>query len=160
MPNNLQPAALDPVDRLILAKLDEDARIPNNALAEAVGIAPSTCHARVRALRANGVIRGFHADLDLGAIGLAVQAMISVRLHAHTRGQMDAFLAKAPLMPGVIAVYFMSGTDDYVIHVALPSADVLRDFVLDLSSEPAVQHTNTSLIFESRRGKAIPTQRT
>ncbi len=54
----------------------------------------------------------------------------------------------------------MSGTDDYVIHVALPSADVLRDFVLDLSSEPAVQHTNTSLIFESRRGKAIPTQRT
>ncbi len=102
MPNNLQPAALDPVDRLILAKLDEDARIPNNALAEAVGIAPSTCHARVRALRANGVIRGFHADLDLGAIGLAVQAMISVRLHAHTRGQMDAFLAKAPLMPGVI----------------------------------------------------------
>ncbi len=156
MPNNLQSVALDPVDRLILAKLGEDARIPNNALAVAVGVAPSTCHTRVRGLRARGVIRGFHADLDLGAIGLAVQAMISVRLHAHTRGQMDAFLTKAPELPGVIAVYFMSGTDDYVIHVALPSADALRDFVLDLSSEPAVQHTNTSLIFESRRGKAIP----
>lgn len=160
MPNNLQPPALDPVDRLILAKLGEDARIPNNALAEAVGIAPSTCHARLRSLRARGVIRGFHADLDFTAVGLPVQAMISVRLHAHTRGQMDAFLSKIPELPGVIAVYFMSGTDDYVIHVATPSAGALRDFVLDhLSSEPAVQHTNTSLIFDYRRGKAIPSQR-
>ncbi|WP_163505732.1 Lrp/AsnC family transcriptional regulator [Fodinicola acaciae] len=160
MPNNLQQSGLDPVDRLILAKLGEDARIPNNALAEAVGIAPSTCHARLRSLRARGVIRGFHADLDFNAVGLPVQAMISVRLHAHTRGQMDAFLSKMPELPGVIAVYFMSGADDYVIHVAMPSAQALRDFVLDhLSSEPAVQHTNTSLIFDYRRGKAIPSQR-
>jgi DNA-binding Lrp family transcriptional regulator len=160
VPNNLRDAALDPVDRLILAKLGEDARIPNNALAEAVGVAPSTCHARVRALRDRGVIRGFHAELDLGAIGLGVQAMISVRLHAHTRGQMDAFLSKMPGLPGVIAVYFMSGIDDYVIHLAAPNADALRDFVLDhLSSEPAVQHTNTSLVFDSRRGNSIPVQR-
>lgn len=78
---------LDDVDRRILALLNADARMPNSALAEAVGIAPSTCHGRVRRLQDIGVIRGFHADIDPAAIGLPLQAMISVSLQAGARGK-------------------------------------------------------------------------
>lgn len=149
-----QPAGLDRVDEAILVHLATNARMPNNALADAVGIAPSTCLARVRSLQDRGVIRGYHADIDLAAIGLPLQAMVSVRLQAHTREQMDTFLNTLPRVPGVVAAYFMGGSDDYVIQVAMPSADALREFVLDhLSSNPAVQHTQTSLIFDQRAGR-------
>src|SRR5262244_3087721 len=66
--------------RRILILLHRDARMPNSALADAVGIAPSTCHGRVRRLHELGVIRGFYADIDPAAIGLSLQAMISVSL--------------------------------------------------------------------------------
>ena len=81
-PNNLR-RPLDPVDRAILHELAVDARVPNNALAERVGVAPSTCLARVRALRQSGVIRGFHADIAPAALGRDLEAMIAVRLAAH-----------------------------------------------------------------------------
>jgi len=76
VPNFLQ---LDAVDQAILEILSGDARITNNALAERVGVAPSTCLARVKALRESGVLRGFHAEIDLGALGRPLQAMISIR---------------------------------------------------------------------------------
>jgi ferredoxin len=77
-PKDVQPADLDAVDREILTVLHGDARITNSALAEAVGIAPSTCHGRVRRLVDLGVIRGFYTDVDPVAVGLPLQAMISV----------------------------------------------------------------------------------
>ena len=78
-----QSADLDKVDRRILSLLHGDARITNNALAETVGIAPSTCHGRVRRLVDLGVIRGFYTDIDPVAVGLPLQAMISVNLQSN-----------------------------------------------------------------------------
>ncbi|MGI9153706.1 MAG: Lrp/AsnC family transcriptional regulator, partial [Rubrivivax sp.] len=86
-PKDIRAADLDDVDRRILALLHADARMPNSALAEAVGVAPSTCHGRVRRLQDAGVIRGFYADIDPAAIGLPLQAMISVSLQAGARGR-------------------------------------------------------------------------
>ncbi|WP_042418537.1 Lrp/AsnC family transcriptional regulator [Streptacidiphilus anmyonensis] len=155
VPKNPQPA-LAPVDRAILRLLAQDARMPNNAIAEAVGIAPSTCLTRMRVLRERGVIRGFHADVDPAALGLGIQAMIAVRLHAHTKERISSFTAEIPRLPGVIAAYHLSGADDYLLHVAVPDTDALRDFVLDhLTAHPAVAHTETSLIFGHMRGEAV-----
>lgn len=153
-PNDVQPfAGLDETDQAILRVLAADGRIPNNALAERVGIAPSTCLARVRALRACGAIRGFHADVDPAALGLPLQALVSVRLTAHEREAVDAFQARSGRLPGVVSVFHVAGAEDYVLHVRAPSGDGLRDFVLDyLAVDPAVQHTQTSLIFEQVRG--------
>ena len=64
----------------------------NSALAELVGIAPSTCHGRVRRLQDLGVIRGFYADIDPAAIGLTLQAMISVSLQSNARGKIRSFI--------------------------------------------------------------------
>src|SRR5690242_6866 len=63
VPNDRPTPPLDDVDRAILEALSDDARLPNNRLAERVGVAPSTCLQRVRALRRSGVLRGFHADI-------------------------------------------------------------------------------------------------
>ncbi|WP_328989889.1 Lrp/AsnC family transcriptional regulator [Kribbella sp. NBC_01245] len=141
--------ALDEVDRELVRLLAADGRMANNALADAVGIAPSTCLARVRSLRQRGIIRGFHAAVDLAALGRPLQAMVAVRIGAHNRAEVDRFRAKAPELPGVLALFHLSGANDYLLHVAAESPDALRDFVLDhLTADPAVVHAETSLIFE------------
>jgi len=145
---------MDDVDRDILRYLTDDARIPNNALAERVGIAPSTCLGRVRALRERGVIRGYHADVDPAALGRPLQAMVAVRLQSHARGHMMPFAARVAELPEVLNVFFLGGADDFLVHVAMRDTQALRDFVVEhLSANPDVALTETNLIFEHIRSE-------
>ncbi|MBB3752239.1 DNA-binding Lrp family transcriptional regulator [Mycolicibacterium sp. BK634] len=154
-PKNVRAAELDDVDRRILAALHADARMSNSALAELVGIAPSTCHGRVRRLQDVGVIRGFYTDIDPSAIGLSLQAMISVSLQSNARGRIHTFIQKIRRKPQVMDVYFLAGAEDFIIHVAARDTDDLRSFVVEnLNADPDVAGTQTSLIFEHLRGAA------
>jgi DNA-binding Lrp family transcriptional regulator len=150
--SNIVRPTVDDVDRRLLRELAADARIPNNALAQRVGIAPSTCLGRVRALRETGVIRGYHADIDPAALGRPIQAMIAVRLQSHARGHIPAFMAKIATLPEVLNVFFLGGADDFHVHIAATSTDNLRDFVVvNLSGDPDVALTETNLIFDHIR---------
>ena len=101
-------------------------------------------------------MRGYHADIDVGALGVTVQALISVKLVKHVRDEVDAFRRAAPTWPGVLALFHMGGADDYLLHVAARSASDLRDFVLTyLAGHPAVAHTETNLIFEHVVGHGL-----
>ena len=153
--NNLRAAEIDDVDRRILRVLTADARVPNNALAERVGIAPSTCLGRVRGLRERGVIRGYHADIDPAALGRPIQAMIAVRLQSHARGHISEFAAGVAKLPEVLNVFFLAGAVDFYVHIAATSTENLRDFVVvNLSGNPDVALTETNLIFEHIRSGA------
>jgi DNA-binding Lrp family transcriptional regulator len=146
---------LDDVDRRILRVLVDDARVPNNALAERVGVAASTCLGRVRALRERGVIRGYHADVDPSALGRPIQAMIAVRLQSHARAHLGEFAAGVARLSEVLNVFFLAGAVDFYVHIAATSTENLRDFVVvNLSGNPDVALTETNLIFEHIRGRA------
>ena len=153
-PNNVRPAAavIDETDRAILRVLARDGRIANNALAERVGIAPSTCLGRMRALREAGVIRGFYADIAPEALGHTIQAVLAVRLQADARGSISEFAAKVATLPKVLNVFFLAGADDFLIHLGAASTQELRDFVVTLSRGTEVASTETNLIFEHIRG--------
>ena len=140
-----------------MAELERDARMPNNALAAAAGIAPSTCLGRVRSLVERGVIRGFHAEIDPAAMGRDLQAMISVRLQPNARKHIHKLADQLTEPDAVLDVYFIAGADDFLIHVATPDTETLRNFVVDnLSSHPAVASTETILIFEHVRPRTRP----
>jgi len=154
-PSNGLHSTLDAVDRTILHELRRDGRTSNQALADAAGVAPSTCLLRVRELRRRGILRGVHADVDLARVGRPLQAIIAVRMRAHVKEQVQAFRSQAPALPGVLALFHVSGKDDYLLHVAVADADALRAFVVDhLTGHPAVGHTETSLVFEHLPGTA------
>ena len=125
-PKDVQPIDLDDVDRRILLTLHADARISNSALADVVGIAPSTCHARLRRLQDLGVIRGFYTDIDPAAIGLTLQAMISVSLQSNARGKIRSFIQQIRRKPQVMDVYFLAGAEDFILHVAARDTDDLQ----------------------------------
>lgn len=152
-PKDVRGVAIDDVDRRILTALHADARMSNSALAEMVGIAPSTCHGRVRRLQDLGVIRGFYADIDPAAIGLNLQAMISVNLQYTARAKIRSFIQTIRRKPQVMDVYFLAGADDFILHVAARDTDDLRSFVVEnLNADSDVAGTQTSLIFEHLRG--------
>lgn len=156
MPN--ESHHLDDIDRRLVELLAGDSRMSNVALAAAVGVAPSTCLGRLRALRQRGVIRGFRAEIDPAALGLSLQAMVSVRLTMHGRAQVDRFRQVAPRLPGVLAVYHVSGQEDYLLHVAVADPEALRNLVLDhVVALPEVAHAETSLIFEHLPGTWLAT---
>ena len=154
-PNDPQPP-VDDIDRALLELLARDARITNQRLADRVGVAPSTALARLRSLRDRGVIRGFHAEVDLAALGRPLQALIAVRLAVHARDQIDDFTATVRQLPGVLMVFHLTGVTDYLVWVAAADAQDLREFVVDhLATHPSVAHAETSLIYEHQRGPGI-----
>jgi DNA-binding Lrp family transcriptional regulator len=147
---------LDGTDLAILAELVADGRITNTALAARVGVAESTCTYRVRALRESGVLAGVHANLDLPALGLALQAVIKVRLSSHDRDHVLGFHGVLRHIPTVLTAFHVAGEDDYLLHVAAASPEALRDLVLDhVTVHPAVRHAETHLVFEVIPGAGV-----
>ncbi|MDI9913952.1 AsnC family transcriptional regulator [Rhodococcus sp. SRB_17] len=138
---------LDEIDTSIIRELVHDARIPNNALAEKVGIAPSTALARMRALRESGVIKGFHADIDLEMLGLEISAMVSVLIHSHARSRMTEIAERISKLDSVQRVFLISGDRDLLVHISCESPSRLRDFVSTHLNDPAIANTQTNLIF-------------
>ena len=104
------PRTLDDTDRRIISELLSNGRLTNAALASRTGIAESTCIHRVRALRDSGVIRGFHAEIDLGALGFPMQAVIKVRLGTHNRDEVNRFHATLSAIPGVLTIFHVART--------------------------------------------------
>ncbi|MFX8641069.1 Lrp/AsnC family transcriptional regulator, partial [Acinetobacter baumannii] len=82
---------LDAIDRAILGALQEDARITNAALAEAVGLSPSPCLRRVRQLEEAGVIRRYATLVDPVAVGMGVNVFVSIRLERQVEAALNAF---------------------------------------------------------------------
>jgi DNA-binding Lrp family transcriptional regulator len=147
---------LDETDRGIVEALAADARVSNAALAEAVGIAASTCLTRVARLRERGILRGFHAEVDLAALGRPLQAMVAIRLAAHDREQIEDFTQVVNALPGVLMVFHVTGQTDYLVWVAATDTQDLRRFVVDhLTTHPAVAHAETSLVYEHSRGPGV-----
>jgi DNA-binding Lrp family transcriptional regulator len=155
-PNPVQKP-LDAVDREILTELVRDGRLPNNVLAERLGIAPSTALLRTQNLVKRGVIRGFRADVDHARVGAGLQAMVSVRVRPGARGSLMEFGKRLAQEPGVLNVYFVAGAFDFLVHVAASDTEGLRNFVTqNLSSRPETESTQTSLVFEHFPGAGIP----
>lgn len=149
---------LDPVDRTLVRLLRADARTPNSRLAERAGIAPSTCVARIRSLVERGVITRFTAELDPAALGLTLQALISVNIRVGQRQTIAAFAEEIRALPEVVQLFFLGGSEDFIIHVAVRDSNDVRDFVVsNLSAHPAVASTRTSLVFDHHgKGPALP----
>lgn len=144
---------LHPLDARIIDLLSADARMTNAALAETLGVAASTAHARVRALIDRGLITGFHAAVDQSRLGRGLQAIVGVTLRPGQRQEsIRAFAHDVRRHPDVIQLFFLGGADDFLVHIAVDDSSAVRRFVVDhLSARHSVASTRTSIIFEYHR---------
>ena len=123
----------------------------NKEIAASVRLAPSTCHERIKNLQATGVIRGAHADIDLRALGLTLEALFFIELAKHERAVVDRFLSETESIPEVRRAFLVSGHYDLVVHVAVKDIEHLRNLAFDrFTSQPVVVKIETSIVFDSR----------
>lgn len=147
---------LDALDTAILRELQDDARRTNRDVAAAVGVAPTTALDRTRALRDRGVIRGATLDVDLAAIGRPVQALVAVRIRPPSRRNIEGFRSWVIDLPETLGVFVTSGTEDFLVHVAVPDNESLYAFVIDRMTErPEIADVRTSVVYEHLRRRRV-----
>ena len=102
-------------------------------------------------------MRGFHADVDKRALGIGLEALISVRLSRHTRKEVDDFRMYVAQLPMVLETYHVAGSTDFLLHVAVRDIHHLRDVVLSaFTTRKEVAHIETSIVFEHLANPTLP----
>ena len=147
---------MERINSQILAALQEDARMTNRALAERIGLSPSSTLERTRELERSGMIAGYHANVDLRAMGRGIEALVFVRVSPKSRALLDTVIEQIWALPETVAISLLSGDIDLIVHVAVSDTDHLRDMVIDrIGSIDGVLDERTSLLFEHRRKPVI-----
>jgi len=136
---------LDAIDWRILGLLQGDARLSNVELAKAVGLSPSPCLNRVRALEQAGYISRYVTLLDALRVGLKVSVFIQVTLERQIEPALETFEKAIRGRPEVMECYLMTGDADYLLRVVVPDIQVLEHFILNfLSRVPGVGNIKSS----------------
>jgi len=124
-------APYDSTDRAILARLQEDGRIPNVDLAEAVALSPSACLRRVRALEQDGLIAGYRAELDRARLGLDLTVFIELKVERHSRETAASVESALTEIPEIVACHVVSGAADFLVEVAVANLSSYERLLID-----------------------------
>ena len=123
---------LDRYDRQILTVLQQEGRISNQELAERIGLSPSPCLRRVRALEESGLITGYRALLDAKQLGLTLMALIHISMDRHTPERFANFEEKVAALPEVLECLLITGQDaDYQLKVVVRDMDAFQVLLLE-----------------------------
>ena len=132
MTNQSNSIQLDRYDRHILAVLQEDGRISNQDLADRIGLSPSPCLRRVRALEDAGLIRAYRALLDAKKLGLSLMALIGISMDQHTPERFASLEQAITALPEVLECLLITGQDaDYQIKVIVSDMEAYQELLLN-----------------------------
>ena len=149
---------MDSIDRKIVRALQRNGRMSNRDLAGHVGLSPSPCLRRLKALESSGVIRGFHADIDPDLYGLPITVFIRVRLERHDEETVNAFEAKVRANDNIVECHVMTGQSDYLLRVMVADlADYERFVRRELQRIGGIASIDTSFAYGMvKRRAAFP----
>ena len=123
---------IDRFDRQILRILQQDGRISNQDLADRIGLSPSPCLRRVRALEEAGIIQGYRALLNTKPLGYSLMALIYIAMDAHTPERFEHFEIEIRNMPEVLECLLITGQDaDYQLKVIVADMDAFQELLLN-----------------------------
>ena len=139
---------LDRYDRQILQLLQEDGRISNQDLAERIGLSPSPCLRRVRALEEAGLILGYRALLDARKLGLSLMALIHISMDRHTPERFENFEQEIRDIPEIIECLLITGQDaDYQLKAVVRDMDGYQELLLNrITRIPGVTGVHSSFV--------------
>jgi len=123
---------IDRYDRRILEVLQEDGRISNQDLAERIGLSPSPCLRRVRALEEVGIIEGYRAMVSAEKLGLSLMALVHISMDRHTPERFERFDAAVRALPQVLECLLITGQEaDYQLKVVVQDMNAYQDLLLN-----------------------------
>ena len=123
---------VDSFDRQILRVLQQDGRISNQDLADRIGLSPSPCLRRVRALEESGIVTGYRALIDAKALGYTLMALIYISMDKHTPERFEHFENEISQFSEVQECLLITGQDaDYQIKVIVRDMDAFQELLLN-----------------------------
>ncbi|HQV41995.1 MAG TPA: Lrp/AsnC family transcriptional regulator [Moraxellaceae bacterium] len=148
MSDKLPLPTLDRIDRRILECLQKDGGLSNQELAEKVGLSPSPCLRRVRALEEAGIILGRVTLLDRKKLGLSLTVILGIGMDRHTPERFEQFEAAVAALPEVQECYLVTGQEaDYQLKVVVPDMDAYQEFLLGkITRIPGVSGVRSSFV--------------
>jgi Lrp/AsnC family leucine-responsive transcriptional regulator len=154
MPKN----GLDQFDRKILSALMEDASLTNVELANKVGLSPSPCLRRVKAMETNGIIRGRRLLVDEAEVGLPISVFLQVTLERQIEANLDRFETAINNWPEVVECHLMTGDADYLLRVVAPDLNAYHQFLMErLTRVEGVASIKSSFALkQTKYGETLP----
>jgi Lrp/AsnC family transcriptional regulator, leucine-responsive regulatory protein len=141
---------LDDIDRRILAHLQQNARQSIAELAEQVGLSPSPCWRRVRALERARIIDRYVTLIDPASVGLPVSVFVNVSLERQVEPVLERFEDAVLKRPEVMECYLMTGDADYLLRVVVPDLKAYERFLMDhLTRVPGIASIKSSFALRS-----------
>ena len=139
---------IDRIDRQMLRHLQQDGRISNQELADRVGLSPSPCPRRLRALEEAGIIAGYHTRLNAKQLGYTLMALIHISMDAHTPERFEHFDREIAAMPEVLECLLITGQEaDYQLKVIVPDMDAFQELLLNrITRIPGVTGVHSSFV--------------
>lgn len=135
---------IDSFDRKILKALVKDAKLSGNALSEIVGLSPSQCWQRVKRLEDAGVIRGYHAQLDIQELGVSEIVLVEISVDQNEHYSLKDVCERLAELPEVLEVYITSGGFDIFAKVAVASTREYERFLSErLYRLPHIRHSRS-----------------
>jgi DNA-binding Lrp family transcriptional regulator len=148
---------LDRIDLAILRELTHEGRISHAELSARVGLSPTACARRQRALEEAGIIAGYQAVLGLERLGFSATVIVRITLDSQAEDALDAFEQALVASPSVLRCFLMSGSDDYIVAVNARSiADFERIHRTELASLPHVARVQSSFALREVINRAVP----
>jgi Lrp/AsnC family leucine-responsive transcriptional regulator len=149
---------LDRFDAKILDALQRDGRLSVVDLAELIGLSPTPCARRIKALESDGAIEGYAAVLNPARVGLAVLAIVQVKLTEHTDETVARFEREIERMDEVTKCLAMTGSYDFILEVYGKDLEALSNVVLKkLIRVPNVRDMQSSVVLQTiKRTARIP----
>lgn len=146
---------LDGIDRQLLAELQEEGRVTNVELAKRVGLTAPPCLRRVRSLEEDGVIRGYHADLDAAKLGFTITVFALVSLKSQAEEALRQFEDHMRSLPEVRECHMLNGEIDFILKIVSRDLQGFQEFLTSkLTPAPNVDSVKTSLTI--RTAKSLP----
>ena len=143
---------IDAIDRKILAELQADGRMTNVELSKRLGISAPPCLRRVRMLEEQGLIKGYHAQVDSRALGFEVMVFALVGLSSQAEADLVAFEELCEDWPLVRECHMLNGEIDFMLKCVAPDLSTFQTFLTgDLTSAPNVASVKTSLVIRGAK---------
>ncbi len=147
-------STLDKIDRRLLAELQAEGRVTNVDLARRVGLTAPPCLRRVRSLEEDGVIRGYHADLDASKLGFAITVFAMVSLRSQAEEDLKAFEDHIAELDEVRECHMLNGEIDFILKIVSRDLQSFQEFLTSrLTPAPNVASVKTSLTIRTAKHK-------
>jgi Lrp/AsnC family transcriptional regulator, leucine-responsive regulatory protein len=149
---------LDPTDRRILEILQANSNITNAQLAQEIGLSPAPTLERVKKLENAGIIKSYHAVIDLASVGLGVSTFVMASLKGHNKENIAKFMSAIQEIDEVVECHHVTGQADFILKIVAPDIPAYQNLMLEkVTNIEVVDNLQTTVILSTfKDSKVVP----